>query len=119
MKNSVLLDESFKMSVNSINMYKYLISKEEYVTSKQFLISSTSIGAILRESNFAEDRSEFMHKLSIALKECYETLYWLELIKYSEKDKTKEIDALTSQCNNILRMITASIKTCKNNLIND
>ena len=66
-------------------MYKYLQSeKKEFVLSKQLLRSGTSIGALVRESEQAESKPDFIHKLTIAQKEANESDYWLELLFQSE-----------------------------------
>lgn len=80
--------------------------------SKQFLRSATSVGANLRESRYAESSKDFVHKFKIALKECNETLYWLELLKQYDGKYTNEIYKLRNQCNYILKMICKSINTC-------
>ena len=86
MQKNNLLEESVNGSLIAINLYKYLNSKNEFVLSKQFLRSSTSVGANLMEAKYAESRADFIHKFSIALKECNETLYWLNLIQNVEGD---------------------------------
>lgn len=75
--------------------------------------SATSIGANIREANYAHGKADFIAKLQIALKECYETEYWLELFVKSEilhKDAAKD---LYNQCGTIRRMLIASINTAK------
>ena len=77
--------------------------------------SATSIGANIREANYAHGKADFIAKLQIALKECYETEYWLELFVKSEilhKDTAKD---LYNQCGTIRRMRIASINTAKTN----
>lgn len=77
--------------------------------------SATSIGANIREANYAHGKADFIAKLQIALKECYETEYWLELFVKSEilhKDAAKD---LYNQCGTIRRMLIASINTAKTN----
>ena len=84
MGRSILKENSFKFAIEIIKLYKILIeSKKEYVLSKQLLKSGTSIGAMIRESQNAESKNDFIHKLAIAQKECDETKYWLELLKES------------------------------------
>ena len=61
----------------------YSMNKKEYVLSKQFLRSATSIGALVREADFAESKKDFIHKLSIARKECNEAEYWMDLLSKS------------------------------------
>lgn len=56
------------------------IDKSEFIMSKQLLKSGTSIGANIRESEFAESKADFIHKLAIAQKETNETIYWLEFL---------------------------------------
>ncbi|MCD2345247.1 four helix bundle protein [Clostridium guangxiense] len=118
MEKSALLKESFNVALESINVYKYLSAKNEYVLSKQFFRAATSIGANIREAKYAESKNDFIHKFRIALKECNETLYWLELIEVSEGQKIKEVDYIRKKCNSILRMIVSSIQTCEKNLEN-
>lgn len=118
MKKSILLEESLMISINVIDIYKQLTEKNEYILSNQLLRSATSIGANLREGKYSESKKDFIHKFTIALKECYETLYWLEIIKYKESNHMDDIDIIIKRCNSILRMISSSIKTCKNNLNN-
>ena len=81
--------------------------------SKQILRSATSIGANVRESWNAQSRSDFQHKLSIALKEADETAYWLELLVESEIIDRKQFDSLYSDLDEIIAMLTASVKTMK------
>lgn len=118
MKKSALLEESFSVALEAINIYKYLLAKKEFILSKQLLRAATSIGANIREAKYAESKMDFIHKFRIALKECNETLYWIELIKFSERCRAEEIDIICKKCNSILRMITCSIQTCEKNLGN-
>lgn len=113
MKASVLVNESLQLSIDSIHLYKYLTNKKEYVISNQFLRSATSIGANIREAKYSESRRDFIHKFKIALKECNETLYWIELIKYSEGEEISELVEINKRCVLILRLLIASIKTCE------
>lgn len=119
MKKSVLLEESFNIALEAIKVYKQLTAKNEFVLSKQFLRAATSIGANIREAKYAESKMDFAHKFRIALKECNETLYWIELIEFSERCNVEELDIICKKCNSILRMVTASIQTCEKNLDND
>ena len=80
MENNIILDKSKAFAVRIIKFYQYLCDeKKEFVLSKQLLRSGTSIGANARESKNAQSKADFINKLSIALKEANETLYWLEL----------------------------------------
>jgi four helix bundle protein len=75
---SVLREKSLLFAIESVRIYKTLESKKEYILSKQFLRSGTSVGANIREAQNAESKAAFIHKFGIAQKECDETLYWLE-----------------------------------------
>ncbi len=91
MSESIVKTKSFDLAVSGVNFYKYIVSeKKEYVMSKQFLRSITSVGANVREAVNAQSKPDFIHKLSIAQKECDETIYWLELLK--ETDYISEIE---------------------------
>ena len=83
MKENIIQQKSFQFAVRIINLYKYLTNdKKEFVLSKQILRSGTSIGANINEALAAESKKDFVHKLSIAVKEARETYYWLNLLKY-------------------------------------
>lgn len=93
-KDNLIKNKSFEFALEDVNLNKYLVTdKKEYVISKQLLRSGTSIGALVRESEYAESKADFIHKLSIALKEANESEYWLELLfasEYITKDKFDE-----------------------------
>ncbi len=82
MKNDNIIHvKSKKFAIRIINSFKYLQSeKKEFILSKQLLRSGTSIGALIKESEFAQSRKDFLNKLYISLKEANETQYWLELL---------------------------------------
>ena len=99
-----------------MNLYKYLIiEKKEFVLSKQLLRSETSVGAMIREAEFGQTKSDFNHKLSIAQKEANETQYWIELLFQTEYLTTEQFESLNQNIIKILKLITASIKTAKQN----
>jgi four helix bundle protein len=90
MRDNLIKKKSFNFALRIINVYKYLIDeKKEFVLSKQLLRSGTAIGALVRESEYAESKADFIHKLSIALKEANESEYWLELLYHSEYSNEK------------------------------
>ncbi len=85
MRRNIVKDKSFDFAVRIVNLSKYLTEqKREYVLSKQILRSGTAIGALIRESEQAESKADFIHKLAIALKEANETDYWLDLLHKTE-----------------------------------
>ena len=80
MKTNIVLEKSMDFAIKTVDIYKYLtFKKKEYVMSKQLLKSGTSIGANINESTAAQSKRDFLAKMSIASKECRETLYWIKL----------------------------------------
>jgi len=86
---------------------------KEFVLSKQILRSGTSIGADIEEANQAQSKSDFIHKLSIALKEAAETNYWLRLLRDSKLIESKLAESFLTDCEELQKILTASIKTSK------
>jgi four helix bundle protein len=92
-----LFVKSKAFAVRVINLYKYLCdTKSEYVLSKQLLRSGTSIGANVREANYAQTHKDFIAKMQIALKEAGETEYWLELLHETGYITSTEYDETAS-----------------------
>jgi len=81
----------------------------------QVLRSGTAIGALVSEATYAQSPADFISKLSIALKECNETLYWLNILKDTEYINEKEFDSMNTDCTEILALLISSIKTTKQN----
>jgi four helix bundle protein len=115
MKESVLKTKSYQFALEIISIYKELVQKKEFILSKQLLRSGTSIGANIREANNAQSKADFIHKLSISLKESDETDYWLDLLKDSSFITNEIHSRLSFQNREINRMLISSIKTLKNN----
>lgn len=115
MVNSPLNELSTKVSIDSINICKLLFDIREYEIGNQLKKACTSIGANIREAKYAESKKDFIHKLHIALKECNESIYWLNIIKTSILYESKETLDLYNNCFSILRLLNASIKTAKKN----
>ena len=114
MKENVIKSKSFDFALRIIKLCKYLIdTKKEFVLSKQILRSGTSIGALIRESEHAESTADFIHKLSIALKEANETEYWLQLLYKSNLITEKEFESIKSDLTELLKLLTSIIKTTK------
>lgn len=90
--------------------------KGHYSLVNQLERSATSIGANVREANYAHGKADFIAKLQIALKECYETEYWLELFVKADILNRDAAAELYTQCGTIRRMLLASCKTAKENL---
>jgi len=112
MNEKVLEPKSKAFALRVVRMYKWLKEHGETVMSKQVLRSGTSIGANIAEAQYAQSRADFTTKLTIALKEAYETRYWIDLLKQSEylpDDETTQ--SLLSDCNELIRLLVASTKT--------
>ncbi|CAN5574555.1 four helix bundle protein [soil metagenome] len=116
MKESILKDKSYKFALRIVKLNRYLNEKKkEFVLSKQILRAGTSIGANVVEGNRAESTPDFIHKLSISLKEAFETEYWLNLLKDSEYISEVQAVSLINDCNELQKMLISSIKTAKKN----
>lgn len=114
MKESILREKSYQFALRIVKLYRFIAGeKKEFVLSKQILRSGTSIGANIEEGNHAQSKTDFVHKLSIAQKEAAETHYWLRLLRDSEILTTKQADSLIADCEEVLKLLTASIKTAK------
>ncbi len=116
MKESVIKTKSFDFALRVINFFRFLVEKNEYVLSKQLLRSGTAIGALVRESEHAESKADFIHKMSIALKEANETDYWIELLYQSDYIDEREYQSIKQDITELLKMLISIIKTTKQNL---
>jgi four helix bundle protein len=106
---------SFALKI--VKLVQTIIEKNhEYVISKQILKSGTAIGALIREANFAESKKDFVHKLHVALKEANEAEYWLCILKEANYILDAEHELLNFELNELIRMLTSSIKTVKSKL---
>ncbi|WP_407933557.1 MULTISPECIES: four helix bundle protein [unclassified Empedobacter] len=113
---NILKEKSFDLALSIIQLSKDLQNKNEYVLSKQLLRSGTAIGALVRESQNAESTKDFIHKLSIAQKECDETLYWLELLFKSNYLEEKLFYKIFSDSTEVLKLLKSIILTSKQKL---
>ena len=82
MSESIVKNKSYQLAIEGVHFFQLLQNdKREFVLSKQFLRSITSVGANVREAVNAQSKADFIHKLPISQKECDESIYWLELLK--------------------------------------
>jgi four helix bundle protein len=115
-ENNVVRDKSFQFALRIVKLYRYLKEeKKEYVLSKQILRSGTAIGALVRESQHAESKADFIHKLSIALKEANETDYWIELLFQSGYIEEKSYQSIHDDIDGLLSLLVAIVKKSKQN----
>jgi len=97
-----------------IKLYRYMQKQHnEYTLSRQILRSGTAIGALVRESKYAQSKADFLNKLMIALKEANETKYWLELLRQSEYIDQKMYSSIEPDINELLKLLISSTKTVK------
>jgi four helix bundle protein len=113
MKENIIKSKSFKFACTILEVSELLESKRKYVLSNQILRSGTSIGANIRESEHAESKADFIHKLSIALKEANETAYWIDLLKSGKYIDDICFKDLNSEIEEILKLLIAIINSLK------
>ena len=113
MSESKLRTQSMDFAVSIVNLVKNLKEKRESIISNQIGRSGTSIGAHIREAQYAHSKSDFISKLQIALKEANETGYWLELLHRTGYLNDREYHTLESTCTSIRVMLISSINTAK------
>ena len=114
-KKGTLNRKSFAFALRIVKMTKYLQEKQhEHVLSKQVLRSGTAVGALVRESEYAQSPADFANKLSIALKEANETDYWLALLKEAEYIDNSSFTSLRTDCKELIAILVSSINTIKN-----
>jgi four helix bundle protein len=116
MKENVVKIKSFDFALRIVKLYQYLAeTKKKFILAKQILRSGTTIGANTRESEQSQSKADFIHKLSIALKEAKETKYWIEIlldkIIYQNQFLSKNTDV-----EEIMKLLTSIIKTTKKTL---
>ncbi|MBW7675215.1 four helix bundle protein [Chryseobacterium chendengshani] len=106
MKDNIIQQKSYEFALKSVLLYKKIvIENKEYVLSKQFLRSSTSIGANIEETIGAQSERDFLSKISISYKEARETHYWLRLLKDSNYINHNDATEMLNLCEEILRII--------------
>ena len=114
MKNDVIREKSYAFALRVVKLNRFLVDeKKEFVLSRQVLRSGTSIGANVEESKQAQSKLDFVHKLSIANKEAFETNYWLRLLRDSDLINSKLAESLLNDCEELQKILVASIKTAK------
>ena len=114
MNSAAVQEKSFRFAVRIVNLCRYLqTERKEYVLSKQLLRSGTSIGANVAESQQAQSKADFTNKLNIALKEAYETNYWLRLMFETQYLNTQEFESIVADCKELEKLLIAIVKTSK------
>ncbi len=114
--SNVLKDKSYKFALRIVRLSQYLRSNKEFDLSRQVIRSGTSIGALVREAEFAQSKADFIHKLSIALKEANETEYWLQLLKDGEYISTQMHNSIHPDIKELIKLLISIVKTSKEQL---
>ena len=116
MQESTMLKNAFVLSVKIVKLCKRIREEhKDFVLSNQLMKSGTSVGANIYESKYAQSTADFISKMQIALKECFETEYWLKLLCETDYITKKECDSLLSEYGAVRRMLISSINTVKDN----
>ena len=119
MKEIIIKTKSYAFAIRIVRLYQFICNeRNEFVLSKQLLRSGTSVGALIREAEHAESKSDFKHKLSVAQKEINETIYWLDLLKDTNYLKVEQYESIKNDAVEIIKIITSIIKTIKSAINN-
>ncbi len=115
MKESELRTRAKTLALNIITVCDAIdIRKGRSVLVNQIIRSATSVGANIHEASYGASKADFINKLQIALKECVETEYWIELLAGSNSISESTSKELLQQCGVIHRMLVKSVTTAKN-----
>ena len=115
MSDNKLLDLSVEFAISVVYLADSIKTPKSSYLVDQFARAGTSVGANIYEAQYAHSKADFVSKLQIALKECYETEYWLELLERSKLVSSELLSHLIHDCGSIRRMLVASVNTAKSN----
>lgn len=110
---NALKQKSYSFALDIVKVCLSLREKREFVLSKQLLRSGTAIGALVEEANQAESKADFIQKLSISNKEANEAQYWIRLLIDSDVLDSVKGEVLLKNCTELIKILTASLKTSK------
>ncbi|MBT8272185.1 MAG: four helix bundle protein [Bacteroidia bacterium] len=113
MKENIIATKTYAFSVSVVELSKRLISKNEFVLSKQLLKSGTSIGANVEEAIGGISKRDFRAKMSISYKEARETHYWLRLLKDTDYISQNEFNDYEKELSSILKILYKIIESSK------
>lgn len=117
MKNNPLKDKSYLFAIDIVNICNSTRKAyKEFVLTNQLLRSGTSIGANIREAEFAQSRADFTSKMSISLKEASETEYWLNIFRDTGYINETQYFLLSEKLNDLLFMLISTVKKLKNDM---
>ncbi len=114
---NIVATKSYSFARRIVKAYQYLNNEQkEFVISKQLLRSGTAIGAMVREAEYVQSKPDFIHKLSIALKEANETEYWLMLLKDSQYITEQSFLSIDTDCKELIKLLVSIIKSSKSDI---
>ncbi len=114
MKRAIIEEKSMDFAIRIVKLYRYLKEdKKERIMSKQLMRSGTSIGANVSEAQMGQTKADFYAKIAIALKEAYESYYWLRLLHATDYLSDKEFISLESDIKEILAILISISNTKK------
>ena len=112
LKDNPVKEKSFKFAIRIVKLYKYLKdTKNEFVLAKQILRCGTSIGANVNEAQQGQSKKDFLMKMNIALKECSETKYWIDLLYETEYITNSMKQSIHEDCVELEKLLTTIVKT--------
>ena len=114
MSNNAVLDKSKTFAVSIVNLWKNTKNDVKSTLFHQLLRSGTSIGANVYEAQHAQSKNDFISKMNIALKEAYETEYWLDLLLATDYLHAPQADNLLSECRELRFLLISIIRSSKN-----
>ena len=110
----VVLPKSKAFAIRIINLYSFLTkTKGEHIMSKQLLRSGTSIGANIAEAQYAISKADFIAKQQIALKECAESLYWIEILHDTCFLNEEQFESIYADCEELKKLLISILKSSK------
>ena len=115
--DNAALDKSMAFSVRIVRLYQHLrTGSKEFVMSKQLLRCGTSIGANINEAQYAISKNDFLNKMYIALKECAETLYWLELLHRTDYLTIAQYSSILADCKELQNLLSSITKSTRESM---
>jgi four helix bundle protein len=113
----LLSDKAFRFGVDTYRICNSIMkTKNEWILTRQLMRSSTSVGALIAESEHAQSTLDFINKRAVARKECNESFYWIAMMQELELIAIPEAEKLGRQAQELMRLLTSAIKTSKRNL---
>jgi four helix bundle protein len=113
-RDSIIYEKSRRFASRIVRLHSHLQKKkDEHVISAQIVRSGTSVGANVAEALYAASRRDFLNKLTIALKECSETIFWLDVLRDTEYIEGDGATSLTEECRELIRMLIATVSKLK------